>query len=239
MWMFSQNIDIFRFQMNLNICTWFWCKHGMSTSDVIVVFQSRCYYCVMWWIFIIFWVTSDDLWVTLSQDIGRFSMPRTQRTNLDGRVAGTSGTSSTVRTHAHARLHSNTCSWELEPDVERAHKITCWETASVSSTCDWPTWGEDLILSACCCNVSGRVYYFNHITNASQWERPSASADGVGEVEKVRCSHLLVKHRESRRPSSWREENITRPKEEALELIHSKNTRVCVIYCVKDVCVCA
>ncbi|ROL54841.1 Peptidyl-prolyl cis-trans isomerase NIMA-interacting 1 [Anabarilius grahami] len=68
---------------------------------------------------------------------------------------------------------------------------------------------------------SGRVYYFNHITNASQWERPSGSgADGVGEVEKVRCSHLLVKHNQSRRPSSWREENITRSKDEALQLIH-------------------
>ncbi|KAL4648762.1 peptidyl-prolyl cis-trans isomerase NIMA-interacting 1-like [Arapaima gigas] len=66
---------------------------------------------------------------------------------------------------------------------------------------------------------SGRVYYFNHITNASQWERPSAAGDGKGEPEKVRCSHLLVKHKESRRPSSWREENITRSKEEALQLI--------------------
>ncbi|KAH7943646.1 peptidyl-prolyl cis-trans isomerase NIMA-interacting 1 [Rhipicephalus sanguineus] len=36
---------------------------------------------------------------------------------------------------------------------------------------------------------------------------------------KVRCSHLLVKHRDSRRPSSWREQNITRTKEEALDLI--------------------
>ncbi|KAI1886527.1 hypothetical protein AGOR_G00196670 [Albula goreensis] len=66
---------------------------------------------------------------------------------------------------------------------------------------------------------SGRVYYFNHITNASQWERPTGAGDGKGEPEKVRCSHLLVKHNQSRRPSSWREENITRSKEEALELI--------------------
>ncbi|XP_037571602.2 peptidyl-prolyl cis-trans isomerase NIMA-interacting 1-like [Dermacentor silvarum] len=36
---------------------------------------------------------------------------------------------------------------------------------------------------------------------------------------KVRCSHLLVKHRDSRRPSSWREKNITRTKDEALALI--------------------
>ena len=33
----------------------------------------------------------------------------------------------------------------------------------------------------------------------------------------VQASHLLVKHRDSRRPSFWREENITRSKEEALD----------------------
>lgn len=66
---------------------------------------------------------------------------------------------------------------------------------------------------------TGRVYYFNHITNASQWERPTGPGDGKGEPEKVRCSHLLVKHNQSRRPSSWREEHITRTKGEALELI--------------------
>ncbi|NXM61068.1 PIN1 isomerase, partial [Illadopsis cleaveri] len=65
----------------------------------------------------------------------------------------------------------------------------------------------------------GRVYYFNHLTNASQWERPS----GVGSTPgRVRCSHLLVKHNQSRRPSSWRQERITRSKEEALELINGE-----------------
>ena len=48
-----------------------------------------------------------------------------------------------------------------------------------------------------------RVYYFNHITNASQWERPVGSGDGRGDPDKVRCSHLLVKHNQSRRPASW------------------------------------
>ncbi|XP_069335196.1 peptidyl-prolyl cis-trans isomerase NIMA-interacting 1 isoform X1 [Eulemur rufifrons] len=72
---------------------------------------------------------------------------------------------------------------------------------------------------------SGRVYYFNHITNASQWERPSGNStsggkNGQGEPARVRCSHLLVKHSQSRRPSSWRQEKITRTKEEALELIN-------------------
>uniref|UniRef100_A0A8V5GPU8 Peptidyl-prolyl cis-trans isomerase n=1 Tax=Melopsittacus undulatus TaxID=13146 RepID=A0A8V5GPU8_MELUD len=68
---------------------------------------------------------------------------------------------------------------------------------------------------------SGRVYYFNHITNASQWERPSGSGrNGPGEPSKVRCSHLLVKHNQSRRPSSWRQDKITRTKDEALGLIN-------------------
>jgi len=36
-------------------------------------------------------------------------------------------------------------------------------------------------------------------------------------MSSVQCSHILVKHRESRRPSSWREESITRNKDEALK----------------------
>ncbi|XP_055338048.1 peptidyl-prolyl cis-trans isomerase NIMA-interacting 1-like isoform X2 [Paramacrobiotus metropolitanus] len=46
------------------------------------------------------------------------------------------------------------------------------------------------------------------------------SGDGGNAVpNKVRASHILVKHRESRRPSSWRESNITRSKEEALQIV--------------------
>ncbi|XP_059728240.1 peptidyl-prolyl cis-trans isomerase NIMA-interacting 1 [Haemorhous mexicanus] len=70
---------------------------------------------------------------------------------------------------------------------------------------------------------SGRVYYFNHLTNASQWGQSSGSGRAGGaraEPGRVRCSHLLVKHNQSRRPSSWRQERITRSKEEALELIN-------------------
>eukprot|EP00161_Ancyromonas_sigmoides_P023194 TRINITY_DN722_c1_g1_i1.p2 TRINITY_DN722_c1_g1~~TRINITY_DN722_c1_g1_i1.p2 ORF type:complete len:116 (+),score=44.79 TRINITY_DN722_c1_g1_i1:291-638(+) len=40
-----------------------------------------------------------------------------------------------------------------------------------------------------------------------------------GAVPQVRASHLLVKHRGSRRPASWREDPITRTKEEALEIL--------------------
>ncbi|XP_019717858.1 peptidyl-prolyl cis-trans isomerase NIMA-interacting 1 [Hippocampus comes] len=72
---------------------------------------------------------------------------------------------------------------------------------------------------------SGKVYYFNRVTNASQWERPAAGDVRV-EPDKVRCSHLLVKHNQSRRPSSWREQNITRSKDEALDLIQHYIERI-------------
>lgn len=61
---------------------------------------------------------------------------------------------------------------------------------------------------------SGRDYYLNIYTKESQWEVPSKPAKK--DMSEVQCSHLLVKHRESRRPSSWRQENITKSKEEAL-----------------------
>jgi len=50
-------------------------------------------------------------------------------------------------------------------------------------------------------------YYHNTITRGSQWDPP------------IRCVHLLVKHQGSRRPSSWREAEITRTKSEALSSI--------------------
>eukprot|EP00026_Physarum_polycephalum_P015711 Phypoly_transcript_16456.p1 GENE.Phypoly_transcript_16456~~Phypoly_transcript_16456.p1 ORF type:complete len:113 (-),score=23.61 Phypoly_transcript_16456:450-788(-) len=38
-------------------------------------------------------------------------------------------------------------------------------------------------------------------------------------MSKVTASHILVKHKGSRRPSSWKEENITRSKEEAIKIL--------------------
>ncbi|KAG1663101.1 putative peptidyl-prolyl cis-trans isomerase dodo [Nymphon striatum] len=63
-------------------------------------------------------------------------------------------------------------------------------------------------------------YYLNIYTKESQWDKPTKPAEPPsGNDDKVKCSHLLVKHKESRRPSSWREETITRTKDEALEII--------------------
>lgn len=53
--------------------------------------------------------------------------------------------------------------------------------------------------------------------------RPDTSGQGEG---KIRCSHLLVKHRESRRPSSWRESEITRSKEEAIDILKGYEERI-------------
>ncbi|GAA5941092.1 hypothetical protein JCM3775_001303 [Rhodotorula graminis] len=94
-------------------------------------------------------------------------------------------------------------------------------------------------------NSRKRPYFYNSATQESRWEVPdtlansdlsslpgaeflsyaqqpaqagSSSAGGNGGGNnKVRASHLLVKHSGSRRPSSWRDDNITRTKEDAID----------------------
>jgi len=74
---------------------------------------------------------------------------------------------------------------------------------------------------------TGQYYYLNLITKQSQWEAPTKPA---GEVksgpDRVQCSHLLVKHRDSRNPSSWREQNITRSKEEAAAIVKGYREKI-------------
>ncbi|XP_049938263.1 putative peptidyl-prolyl cis-trans isomerase dodo [Schistocerca serialis cubense] len=74
----------------------------------------------------------------------------------------------------------------------------------------------------------GQHYYLNVYTKESQWDRPDKPAEPVSSSgpEQVQCSHLLVKHQNSRRPSSWREDTITRTKEEALELVKSYREQI-------------
>ena len=60
---------------------------------------------------------------------------------------------------------------------------------------------------------TGKTYYHNMATGESRWERPTSS----NRADQVRACHILVKHCDSRRPSSWRQEDITRTKEEAIE----------------------
>eukprot|EP00126_Sphaerothecum_destruens_P005760 Sdes_comp19024_c0_seq2m9581 len=42
----------------------------------------------------------------------------------------------------------------------------------------------------------------------------------------MRASHILVKHNQSRRPSSWKDPVIIRSKEEALELLQNIRNRI-------------
>ncbi|KAI8320762.1 peptidyl-prolyl cis-trans isomerase NIMA-interacting 1-like protein [Martensiomyces pterosporus] len=77
----------------------------------------------------------------------------------------------------------------------------------------------------------GIQYYFNRATGESRWEPPEAgiphrSTSSANGPHKMRASHLLVKHAESRRPSSWKEANITRTKEEAHEKIKEFRQRI-------------
>lgn len=79
-------------------------------------------------------------------------------------------------------------------------------------------------------------YFFNAETKESRWEAPPGLAEkdikalpGADLLDRpqednpsagqIKASHLLVKHRGSRRPSSWKESNITRTKEEAIAVL--------------------
>ncbi|CAK7207291.1 peptidyl-prolyl cis-trans isomerase Pin1 [Sporothrix eucalyptigena] len=102
-------------------------------------------------------------------------------------------------------------------------------------------------------NSKNLPYYFNFVDKASRWEPPagtnteqlklymakyhsgssataSASADAYAQQQaaggKIRAAHLLVKHRESRRPMSWREAEITRSKEEARSIIQGYEQQI-------------
>jgi NIMA-interacting peptidyl-prolyl cis-trans isomerase 1 len=59
--------------------------------------------------------------------------------------------------------------------------------------------------------------------HSSKGVAPASSAHGG---DKIRAAHLLVKHRDSRRPASWREPKITRTKEEARALIDSYQAQI-------------
>ncbi len=71
-------------------------------------------------------------------------------------------------------------------------------------------------------NSKNLPYYFNYVEKNSRWEPPAGtdtdklklymakyhsgalSSEGA-QPGKIRAAHLLVKHRDSRRPMSWRE----------------------------------
>ncbi|ORY68479.1 uncharacterized protein BCR38DRAFT_406401 [Pseudomassariella vexata] len=93
-------------------------------------------------------------------------------------------------------------------------------------------------------NSKNLPYYFNATDKVSRWEPPpgtdteklkrymalhhsSATAPAAGKpADKIRAAHLLVKHNESRRKSSWRQADITRSKQEAEDIIKGYEARI-------------
>lgn len=60
-------------------------------------------------------------------------------------------------------------------------------------------------------------YFVNKFTGETTWEMPTApSVDNRPKDEQVQCLHILKKHKDSRRPSSWRTAVVTQSKEEAI-----------------------
>ncbi|KAN0063603.1 peptidyl-prolyl cis-trans isomerase Pin1 [Thecaphora frezii] len=73
-------------------------------------------------------------------------------------------------------------------------------------------------------------YFYDSVSGQSTWEIPEGHTEATirtlpgahllepanAPADRVRASHLLVKHRDSRRPSSWKEQHITRSKEQAI-----------------------
>ncbi|KAK0738791.1 peptidyl-prolyl cis-trans isomerase ssp-1 [Schizothecium vesticola] len=86
-------------------------------------------------------------------------------------------------------------------------------------------------------------YYFNAAEKNSRWEPPagtdteklklymaryhSSSLEAQpAPPGKIRAAHLLVKHNQSRRASSWREAEITRSKSDAEKIIRDYEARI-------------
>ena len=61
----------------------------------------------------------------------------------------------------------------------------------------------------------------SHHSSSSNGRTDTAAGEG-----KIRAAHLLVKHRDSRRPSSWKEQTITRSKEDAIEILKDHEEKI-------------
>ena len=62
--------------------------------------------------------------------------------------------------------------------------------------------------------------------NPSITATAASSSSGGSSGGKIRAAHLLVKHKDSRRPSSWKEPDITRSKEDAVRILEGHEQRI-------------
>lgn len=64
----------------------------------------------------------------------------------------------------------------------------------------------------------GTVYFFNEFSRASRWNKPDAESSQL--PNKVRASHILVKHKGSRNPVSRRTKlKVERDEEDAIQMM--------------------
>ncbi|CUM67693.1 uncharacterized protein PRCAT00005396001 [Priceomyces carsonii] len=93
-------------------------------------------------------------------------------------------------------------------------------------------------------NTYNREYFLNQATKESSWEPPFGSdndklkeylarfkAQGNKPVipadGKIRASHILIKHNQSRKPKSWKSpEGISRSRDEAIQNIKKLQTKI-------------
>ncbi|MBW0506878.1 hypothetical protein O181_046593 [Austropuccinia psidii MF-1] len=102
-----------------------------------------------------------------------------------------------------------------------------------------------------------RPYFYSEQLKVSSWEPPAdltaeqimklsgahflhgaVASQGPGaaliDEGRVRASHILIKHCQSRRPSSFRQAHITRTKEEAIEILKGLQSELKLIEDAKD-----
>lgn len=73
--------------------------------------------------------------------------------------------------------------------------------------------------------LPGSQYLQGAVPPASTATTSSSSSSGTGS-NKVRASHLLIKHNQSRRPASWKSPEITRSKQEAIDQLTAFEKRL-------------
>ncbi|KAK9364958.1 hypothetical protein V1509DRAFT_634739 [Lipomyces kononenkoae] len=104
-------------------------------------------------------------------------------------------------------------SWEIR--LSRSHNIPYYFNTSTQESTWEPPVGTD--------PDQLKVYM---ATNYSYILQPGTATMGPGQQNKIRCSHLLIKHSGSRRPSSWKEKYITRSEEEAFSILSALESRI-------------